>query len=355
MILIPVRKKSEANLSRILLYVGLGIVGLISVFLLFLYLIQDNIAFNAQHKSKSYHHPNPSFRDHYEPDELGMTFKDLEIMSPVDSPSGNEEYDILQGWFVYHKGVSNKIPTIVYFHENDYFPPARLYMIEKLYKNPQKYNVVMVDYRGYGNSQGKPSEQGLYNDCHAIMDYVLQMEEIDKDQVFIFGASLGGVMATYSALNYQEQVKGLILQNTIASVKSLVTEKAPYLEPAIPIVLTLKMESDKRIKNIKLPMMFVVGLADKDTGPKQMDILYKAASQSATFRNLYEIPGCDHYLTWYYGGKEYDDQLTAFIDQALSTQNANISNEQAQTNELSEQSLFGQYKSSIQSLFEAIY
>jgi hypothetical protein len=78
------------------------------------------------------------------------------------------------------------------------------------------------------------------------------------------------------------------------------------------------MHNDERIKKINLPMMFIIGLADKETGPKQMEILYNNAEVSAVFRDKYEIPGCDHYLTWYYGGAEYDVRLTNFINKAMN-------------------------------------
>lgn len=320
MLLIQVKPRKEKSLSRVLMYIGIGLLVLFLLLLLFLYLIQDRIAFNAKGKSTAYHHPNSSYKDYYLPSELGMTYKNLTIMSPVNphAPGYKQHYDKLYGWFVYHEGISDQIPTIVYFHENDYFPPARLYMIEKLYKNPQKYNVIMVDYRGYGYSQGSPTEQGVLTDSRAIMDYVLSMEEIDKDQVFIFGASIGGVMATYSATVYQDRVQGLILQNTIASVKSLLVDKLPIVEPILPLVLKLKMKSVERITHIRLPLMFIVGLKDTSTGPHQMELLYDAAEESATWRDLYVIPDSEHYLTWYYGGEEFDTRLTSYIDKALA-------------------------------------
>lgn len=82
------------------------------------------------------------------------------------------------------------------------------------------------------------------------------------------------------------------------------------------------MHSDERIKNINLPMLFIIGLDDKLTGPAQMEILYNDAEVSAVFREKYEIPGCDHYLTWYYGGEEYDVRLTNFINKAMNITDA---------------------------------
>jgi len=328
MILVPARYKPKTNNKKIVLYSILSIALLLSGLLATLYYIQPSIAFNHG-KSKKYHHPNSTFKNHWLPDQLGMTYKNLTIKSPVKNPMANpltseDEYDNLYGWFIYHEGISAQIPTLIYFHENDYFPPARLYMIEKMFKNPQKYNVIMVDYRGYGYSQGTSTEEGIYSDCHAIMDYVLQMKEIDQSQVFIFGASIGGAFATYSALNYQDKVKGLILQNTFVSVESLIFSKLSepsFLEPfthhLLDHLLRIKLPTDTRIPMIKLPMMFIVGLNDTATGPQQMYDLYGIANKTATFTELYEVKGSDHYLPWYYGGEEYDTRLSDFISKSL--------------------------------------
>jgi len=156
------------------------------------------------------------------------------------------------------------------------------------------------------------------------MDYVLQMYEIDQEQIYIFGASLGGALATYSALNYQESVKGLILQNTLASVESLVVSKAAIMKPLLPWMLRVRFPTNERINHIKLPMMFIVGLEDEATGPEQMYEIYDIAEESAVFRVLYEIPGCEHYLPWYYGGQEYDQKLTDFIDNSWNISKAKL-------------------------------
>lgn len=150
------------------------------------------------------------------------------------------------------------------------------------------------------------------------MDYVLNMPDIDKNQIFIFGASLGGVMATYSAHRYQEKVNGLILQNTIASAKSIIDDKAPFLNVFLPFVLRLKMSSNERIKQIGLPIMFIIGLNDTSVPPHQMEVMYDSAI-IAKERDRYVIPGSDHYLTWYYGGKEYDIRLSDFISRNNNT------------------------------------
>lgn len=67
-------------------------------------------------------------------------------------------------------------------------------------------NVLMVDYRGYGNSDGTPSERGLQRDAQACLDFVLSRRDIDHSKIFVFGQSLGGGVATDLTFNNQNIV-----------------------------------------------------------------------------------------------------------------------------------------------------
>lgn len=52
-------------------------------------------------------------------------------------------------------------------------------------------NILLVEYRGYGLSEGSPSEQGLYMDAQAAFDYIMERNDIDRTQIILFGRSLG--------------------------------------------------------------------------------------------------------------------------------------------------------------------
>ena len=67
-------------------------------------------------------------------------------------------------------------------------------MIEVLYFELE-VNVLIVGYRGYGHSEGTPSEQGLELDAEAIFKYALEHKEINKQKLFMLGKSLGGAVA----------------------------------------------------------------------------------------------------------------------------------------------------------------
>ena len=82
--------------------------------------------------------------------------------------------------------------------------------------------MLILAYRGYGNSEGKPSEEGLKLDAEATLEYAQNHEEIDNDRIFVFGRSLGGAVATQLAMNKSNSIKGLIIENTFTSISDMV-------------------------------------------------------------------------------------------------------------------------------------
>lgn len=144
----------------------------------------------------------------------------------------------------------NSAPTVVYFHETDYSASETLHMIYKFYSILAKCNVLMINYRGYGLSQGTATVEGTLLDAEAAMEYVLTLKQIDRSNLYIFGASYGGSVAINTAVHYQQYLKGLILQNTFTNFKDLVEQQFTYSKPILPYVVSLNIPNDKRISKI---------------------------------------------------------------------------------------------------------
>ena len=93
-------------------------------------------------------------------------------------------------------------------------------------------NLVIFGYRGYGKSEGTPSEEGVYLDGLAMSKYVFEDKEaekyIDKENVFLFGRSLGGAVAAKVALDKSFPFKGIIIENTFTSLGDLVDVMFPF-------------------------------------------------------------------------------------------------------------------------------
>lgn len=146
-------------------------------------------------------------------------------------------------------------------------------------------NIVIVGYRGYGPSQGEPSEKGIKEDAHSIMKYVFSdlSEKIDTEKLFIMGASLGGAVAIYTQSQYNYPIKGLILENTFLSIGELVDRLFPFVKYLKRFLLKNHWESSKIINKIDKPILFMMSEKDELIPRDHMLGLQKLAIK-ATFK-----------------------------------------------------------------------
>eukprot|EP01083_Nonionella_stella_P077449 211523_1 len=103
-------------------------------------------------------------------------------------------------------------PTLLFFHGNAGNIGYRLNNAKALYQ--LGINVFLVEYRGYGNSEGIPSEAGLIKDSLAALEYLQGRTDIDSGSIMAFGRSLGGAVAIALAHSNSDALSGIILENT---------------------------------------------------------------------------------------------------------------------------------------------
>jgi pimeloyl-ACP methyl ester carboxylesterase len=94
-------------------------------------------------------------------------------------------------------------PTLIYFHGNAGNIGIRLDVFSEIYFKV-KVNILAVDYRGYGCSEGVPSENGFLRDADAVLNYVFERNDLKNAGVFIYGASIGGAVAVYAGEKFQQ-------------------------------------------------------------------------------------------------------------------------------------------------------
>ena len=99
---------------------------------------------------------------------------------------------------------------MIYFHENAGNIGQRLPNIDIIVKKCSA-NVLILAYRGYGDSEGTPSEDGLKMDADATLEFARSHDEIDNERIFVFGSSLGGAVAIQLAMVQSNAIKGLIV------------------------------------------------------------------------------------------------------------------------------------------------
>jgi uncharacterized protein len=133
--------------------------------------------------------------------------------------------------------------------------------------------VLALDYRGYGKSEGTPSEQGILQDGRAARKWLAQNEGIAEKDVVLMGQSLGGGVAIDMAAT--DGARGLVLACTFTSIPAVAQHHISWLP--MNWLLTTKMNSLEKIKNYQGPLLLVHGDAD-EVIPYQHGLdLYKAA------------------------------------------------------------------------------
>lgn len=107
---------------------------------------------------------------------------------------------------------------------------------------------MLIAYRGYSDSEGTPTEEGLQLDAQAILKHLFNREDIDNTRIFLHGRSLGGAVAIYSVAELQEyKVAGLIAENTFTSIGCMVDVIFPKLAFMKPFLLKNHWKSIDRI------------------------------------------------------------------------------------------------------------
>lgn len=191
----------------------------------------------------------------------------------------------LHGWYV---PSSEPTPTAIVLiaHGNAGNLSDRTYLIEPLTRQ-LNCTVLIFDYRGYGRSQGEPSEAGLYADARAARQWLAQRAGVDPQQIVLLGESLGGgVMVDLAAA---EGARGLILLNTFNTLPDV----AAFHYPMLPArwLMRNRFDSVSKIARYHGPLLQIHGDSDTIIPITLAEQLYQAALQP---KEWVVIPGGDH-------------------------------------------------------------
>jgi fermentation-respiration switch protein FrsA (DUF1100 family) len=206
----------------------------------------------------------------------------------------------LHGWYVPSEGA---VATLLFFHGNAGNITHRLENI--FFLHHLKINVFIFDYRGFGRSEGDPDEDDIYLDSQAAYDTVLTQPGVSPSSLFIFGRSLGGVFASYTAT--KNPAAGLILESTFTNAVDMADKMIPFLPGWF---VSAELNTQGHVANLKMPKLFIHGTRDTLIPFTLGRELYKAAAEPKEF---YSIVGAGHNNTFRVGGKEYFDTIQEFI------------------------------------------
>ena len=195
----------------------LGFVGL-SVTMV--YFKQEGMLYHPCVPNEHYRYPKNMPPGYQSPTEHNMEFKDVWITT--------KDKVKLHAWFVKANPNPRLCRTLIYFHGNAGNVGARLPNIE-IFVKTLNTNVLILAYRGYGDSEGKPSEEGLKLDAEATLEHALEDDDIDNDRIFVFGQSLGSSVSARLASAKSNQIQGVILENGFTSISDMVDHLMPMV------------------------------------------------------------------------------------------------------------------------------
>jgi len=248
------------SLLEFILKLGCYAAFFLALSLLMVYLMQNRMLYIPDAPNQAFKYPENNPKTYRNPQERNMTYEDV-VVTTSDKLK-------LYGWFIKQKN-STTHETIIYFHENAGNIGSRLFAIEALYFELE-VNVLIVGYRGYGHSEGTPSEAGLELDAEAIFQFALDHKEINNQKIFVLGKSLGGAVAVQLAEKKQDQICGMILENTFCSISDMVDHIFPLLSYFKQIIQRIYWPSIDRIPKVKVPLLFIVGLNDEIVPPNHV-------------------------------------------------------------------------------------
>jgi len=214
----------------------LSVVGLV----LIIYLIITFILYKSQ-RNLLYH---PS-ENNYSGDKLIVSIDKVKIKT-------DDNIELL-AW--YHDKDIQNYKTILFLHGNAGSLENRIHKINHF--NEMEINFLIISWRGFSGNEGKPTEEGLYKDAKSAVKWLIN-KGVKKENIIIYGESLGTGIATEISQN--NNFAGIILESPFTSM--IAAGKSKY--PIFPVGLLLKdkYESDKKIKNIKSPVLIMHGEAD---------------------------------------------------------------------------------------------
>jgi hypothetical protein len=226
------------------------------------------------------------------PDQWDLAYEDVTI----DTADGLK----LHGWFVPHERSSE---VLLFLHGNGGNIAHRgesLRIFQRL-----GINVLIIDYRGYGQSEGTPSENGFYEDARSAWRYLTETKGYRAGQIVIFGRSIGGAVA--ANLITEQQPAKVILESTFSSARDMAGSLMPVLSKIV--ILRYNFDAISHIGQLQTPLLVLHSPDDEIIPFRLGEKLYDAADGPKQFVKLKG----DHNNGFIESQPDYERALARFL------------------------------------------
>lgn len=226
----------------------------------YVYLRQDSLI---------YYPDFPSRKVYPKPGSVGLDYETISLQT--------EDNVKIQGWFVSHP---EQIGVVLFCHGNAGNISHRLDTLRLIHD--LGLSVLIFDYRGYGESKGKPSEQGTYRDAEAAWQFLTQEKQYKANDIIIWGRSLGAAVAAKIAEG--KPIKGVILESPFTSAPDLGKELYPFLP--VKIISRFSYDVKKSMGLLVSPLLIVHSRDDEIIPFKHGQRLFELARQPKYFLEI---------------------------------------------------------------------
>jgi fermentation-respiration switch protein FrsA (DUF1100 family) len=223
----------KKNIYKMLNFILL-VAGIYIVITVILYIFQSSLVFFPDRKIILY------------PNQAGMEYEDVNFRT-----CDNIE---LHGWFI---PSTKHTFTILFCHGNAGNISHRLGSIGIFHQIG--LNVFIFDYRGFGNSDGNPSERGSYADAHAAWNYLVERENIKPENIILFGRSLGSGVAAWLAK--EKKAKAVILESSFTSIPDLGRKYYPIFP--VKLISRIKYPVIEYVQQATCAKLFIHSINDE--------------------------------------------------------------------------------------------
>ncbi len=187
----------------------------------------------------------------------------------------------LRGWLV--KGDATPAPLVIYFGGN----AEEVSWLAGIADHFAGWSLLLVNFRGYGESEGKPGEKELFEDGLTIHDYAMRRPEVNSGRIIAMGRSLGSGVAVHLAAH--RPLRGVILVSPYDSMVEVAKRHYPFLP--VSLMLRHRFDSLARAPQIQAPLLCLVATEDRVIPAAHSRVLFEAWRGT---KSWHEVPRSDH-------------------------------------------------------------
>jgi hypothetical protein len=233
------------------------------------------------------------------PEKLGLSYREVEFFTA--------DRVRLHGWLIPAREARG---VILFCHGNAGNISHRLETIDIFHR--LGYTTFIFDYRGYGRSDGTPSEEGTYLDAEAAWDYLVRQEKTAPAEIIVFGRSLGGAIAAQLAARVTP--RACVLESAFTSAGDMAADMYP-LFPA-RLLCRFDYDTEAAVRRIRCPLLIIHSPEDDIVPFDHGRRLFAAAGEPKTFLRIHG----NHNAGFLLSGKEYETGLADFLHRTRPAQ-----------------------------------